>query len=445
MISGVRGTLIDFTGDPFVLGDENSIRVEQDGLLVIEEGKILNRGNYNQLIKHYPHLETIDYSGYYVMPGFIDTHVHYSQIGIIGSYGKHLLEWLETYVYNEEAKFKDIEYSRRAAIFFLEELIQNGTTTALVFASVHPQSVEVFFEEAYKRNMRMIAGKVMMSRNAPKELLDTPSMSYEESKSLIEKWHGKGRLLYAVTPRFGITCSREQLDYAGRLLKEFPGVYLHTHLAETKDEIRLTNQLFPDCADYLEVYEKSELVTNRSVFAHGIHLSDSELKRLSNAHSSIAFCPTSNLFLGSGLFNLGKVLDSKHPVKVGIGTDVGAGTGLSMFGTLNEAYKVAALQDQKLSSAKGFYLLTLGGAKSISLDNQLGNFEKGKEADFVVLNPCATPLLNFRNNSNNRNGIFDGIDGIIDRLFSLMCMGDDRVIESVFISGNLSYSQKRSI
>lgn len=444
MISGVRGTLVDFTGDPFVLGDENCFRVEQDGLLVIEEGKIQNRGNYNQLIKSYPHLETVDYSGYYVMPGFIDAHVHYSQIGIIGSYGKHLLEWLETYVYKEEAKFKDLEYSRTAAIFFLEELIRNGTTTALVFASVHPQSVDVFFEEAYKRNMRMIAGKVMMSRYAPLELLDSPSISYEESKGLIKKWHGTGRLLYAVTPRFGITCPREQLDYAGRLLKEFPGVYLHTHLAETKDEIRLTHELFPDCGDYLEVYEKSNLVTNRSVFAHGIHLSDSELKRLSIAHSSIAFCPTSNLFLGSGLFNLEKAINSEHPVKIGIGTDVGAGTGLSMFGTLNEAYKVLALQDQKLSSVRGFYLLTLGGAKSLSLDNKLGNFENGKEADFVVLNPCATPILNFRNNSMDRKEIFDNIDGVIDRLFSLMCMGDDRVIESVFISGKLQYNKKPS-
>jgi guanine deaminase len=439
MLNGIRGTLLDFIEDPFYNEEEQCVRCLADGLLVIENGTIKDLGPYNDAIRKYPGCRVEHYPGYLIMPGFIDAHVHYSQMGIIASYGKQLLEWLEAYVYPEEGKFADYDYARGMASLFLDELLRNGTTTAAVFTTVHPRSVDAFFEESLKRNMRMIAGKVLMDRGAPGYLLDTPQQSYEESKRLIEKWHGNGRQLYAVTPRFGITCTREQLDMAARLKEEFPGVYIHTHLSENVDEVQLTLKLFPYCGDYLTVYEKSGLVTDRSIFAHGIHLSDSEIRRLSNAGSTIAFCPSSNLFLGSGLFNLGKFKSPGHPVHVGVGTDVGAGTSLSLLRTLDEAYKVLELQNQKLSAFKGFYLLTLGGARGLSLEDRIGNFEPGKEADIVVLDMHATPLLKLRN-SNHRQ-LFSDIRGISDRLFTLICMGDDRVVVKTYVAGSLLYER----
>jgi guanine deaminase len=437
MLNGIRGTLLDFIADPFFQNEETCARLTVDGLLVIEDGKIKELGGCGDMMDKYPSCAVDHYPGYLIMPGFIDAHVHYSQVGIIASYGKHLLEWLETYVYPEEGKFDDYSYARMAASLFLDELLRNGATTAAVFTTIHPCAVDAFFEASHERNMRMIAGKVMMDRGAPPYLLDTPEQSYEQSKGLIEKWHGKGRQLYAVTPRFGITSSRRQLDMAGRLKKEFPGVYVHTHLAEDVDETRQTLRLFPGCADYLEVYEKSGLVTGKSIFAHGIHLSDSEFKRLSNAGSTIAFCPTSNLFLGSGLFNLEKAKCREHPVHVGVGTDVGAGTSLSLLQTLNEAYKVSELQNQKLSAFKGFYLLTLGGARALSLENKIGNFSPGKEADIVVLDPQASPLLEFR----GRHRALENIRDVSERLFALMCLGDDRVVAKTYAAGSLLYSR----
>jgi len=438
MIHGIRGTFLDFVADPFFKEEEACTRFIPDGLLMIENGLILEIGNYPELSPKYGQYPVVHYPDRLILPGFIDSHVHYPQTGIMGSYGKQLLDWLDTYVYPEEEKFRDYEYARSVASLFLEELLRNGTTTAAVFATVYPGSVRAFFEESEKRNMRMIAGKVMMDRNAPEFLRDTAEQSYRETRELILEWHNKGRQLYAVTPRFAISCTRPQQDAAGLLKNEFPDVYIHTHLAENRDETQMTLQLFPGCRDYVEVYERSGLLTNRSIFAHGIHLSDSEIKRLSYAGSTIAFCPTSNLFLGSGLFNMEKVKNSHHPVHVGMGTDIGAGTSFSLVHTLGEAYKVMELQNQKLSALKGFYLLTLGGARALSLDQKIGSFDPGKEADFVVLDPIATPLLNARNF--NRKSSSNEIEEIADRLFAMMCLGDDRVVTQTYVAGNLLYS-----
>jgi guanine deaminase len=355
---------------------------------------------------------------------------------MIAAYGEQLLEWLSRYTFPTERKFQDKAYAQNVAAIFLTELLRNGTTTALVFATVFPESVDAFFEEADRRNLCMIAGKVMMDRNAPDFLTDTASSSYQESKRLIEKWHHQGRLRYAVTPRFAPTSSDEQLQLAAQLLSEFPDVYLHTHLSENVDEVAWVQELFPQCNGYLDVYDRAGLVGDRSIFAHGVQLTDAEFQRLSEAQSAIAFCPTSNLFLGSGLFKLEQAKSVHHPVKLGLGTDVGAGTSFSMLQTMNEAYKVAQLRRQKLSPFQALFLATLGGAKALRLDDKIGNFDVGKEADFVVLNLRATPIMAFRNAETLPNSIAE----LGDRVFSLIMMGDDRAVHATYILGELAYA-----
>lgn len=427
----VRGSFLDFTDDPFFVPQQECVRYIKDGLLVVENGKILDFGDYSKLHGKYEGIEETRYTGKLITPGFIDAHVHYPQTKIIASYGEQLLTWLKQYVYPEEEKFNSRKYAGQVASFFLEELLRNGTTTALVLATTHPDSVDVFFEEALKRNLRMIAGKIMMDRDAPKKVLETPEQSREACKQLIEKWHGKGRLSYALTPRFAISCTPEMLKVVGEIKKEYHDVYIHTHLAENKEEIKIVRELFPGCNDYLEVYERYSMVTDRSIFAHGIYLSDSELERLSRAGATIASCPTSNLFLGSGLFRMSKAKSVKSPVKVGIGTDVGAGTSFSMLKTLHEAYKVAALNEKKLSPFQAFYLATLGGARSLSLDDKIGNFDPGKEADFVVLDLAAAPLMKFR----NQDAFAESLPQLAEKLFAAVVLGDDRAVYAVYIMG----------
>ena len=435
MLKVIRSSFLDFIDDPFYTSESSSVRYLEDGLLVLENGKIKDFGPYEQLREKYAAIDAIAYPDKLIMPGFIDTHIHYPQTAMVAAYGEQLLEWLSKYTFPTEAKFKDKNYAEEIAIVFLDELLKNGTTTALVFAAVFPESVDAFFEEAERRNLRMIAGKVMMNRNAPDFLLDTAQSSYDETKALIEKWHQKGRLLYAVTPRFAITSTDEQLDLAGKLLSEFPDVYLHTHLSENVNEVQFVAELFPDSKGYLDVYDQAGLVKEKSIFAHGVQLTDQEFKRLSETKSAISFCPTSNLFLGSGLFKLHKAKSSENPVKVGLGTDVGAGTSFSLLQTANEAYKVVQLQGQKLSSFQALFLATLGGARALSLDDKLGNFDIGKEADFIVLDPKATPAMALRNSDFPVKTLED----IADKAFAIMIMGDDRTIEATYIMGEIAY------
>lgn len=427
----IRGSFLDFTDDPFFVPQQECVRYIKDGLLVVEDGKILDFGDYSKMHGRYEGIEETRYTGKLITPGFIDAHVHYPQTKIIASYGEQLLTWLKQYVYPEEEKFDNKEYAREVASFFLDELLRSGTTTALVLAATHPGSVDVFFQEALKRNVRMIAGKMMMDRNAPEEVLETPGQSRKACEQLIEKWHGKGRLSYALTPRFAISCSPEMLTVVGEIKKGYRDVYISTHLAENKEEIKKVRELFPGCNDYLEVYERFSMLTDRSIFAHGIYLLDPELERLSRAGATIASCPTSNLFLGSGLFRMSKVKSGEFPVKVGIGTDVGAGTSFSMLKTLHEAYKVAALNEKKLSPFQAFYLATLGGARSLSLDDKIGNFDPGKEADFVVLDLTATPLMKFR----NRDAFAESLPKLAEKLFAAVVLGDDRAVCAVYIMG----------
>ncbi|MEO1069813.1 MAG: guanine deaminase [Cyanobacteria bacterium J06638_6] len=432
----MRGALLDCVADPFYQTETEAVRYIADGLLILRQGQIEALGPYAELQPTLGDLPIVDYTGKLIVPGLIDTHIHYPQTGMIAAYGEQLLEWLNYYTFPTERKFADTAYARSIADLFLDELLKNGTTTALVFAAVFPASVNAFFEAAAARNLRMISGKVLMDRNAPDYLSDTAQSAYEESKALIEKWHGRGRLLYAVTPRFAATSTEAQLKMAARLLDEFPDVYLHTHLSENVNEVAWIQSLFPQYEGYLDVYDQTGLVRERSLFAHGVQLTDAEFQRLSAAKAAISFCPTSNLFLGSGLFRIEQAKNSDYPVKVGLGTDVGAGTSFSLLQTASEAYKVAQLRGQKLSAFKSLFLATLGGAQALCLDDKLGSFDPGKEADFVVLDPKATPLLALRNEA----GIPATLEGLADLLFSLVIMGSDRAVTATYIMGEPAYS-----
>lgn len=420
-----RAAILYSLADPSEVGLDASYAYFDDGLLVVENGRITAVGPATELLPTLaPDTEVVTHTDALITPGFIDTHIHFPQTGMIGAYGEQLLDWLETYTFPCERQFADKAHADQVAQLFLGELLRNGTTTALVFGSVHPESVDALFEAAERLDLRLIAGKVMMDRNAPDYLTDTADSSYQDSRALIERWHGKGRLHYAVTPRFAPTSTPEQLAAAGRLLEEHPGVYLHTHLSENLKEIDWVKALYPERSGYLDVYDHYRLLGERSVFAHGVHLCDAECQRLAETGSAVAFCPTSNLFLGSGLFNLPQA--ERFGVHVGLGTDVGAGTSFSLLATLNEAYKVMQLQDVRLHPFKSLYLATLGGARALRLEERIGSLAPGHDADFVVLDYKATPLLDYRLQQSR---------SIEETLFVLTTLGDDRVVRETYAAG----------
>jgi guanine deaminase len=419
-----RGIVADLTDDPARVGDA-ALRCFDDGLLVLADGLVTAAGPAADLLPTLPAgTDVLDYRGKLIVPGFVDTHVHFAQADIIAAHGEQLLEWLERYAFPAERRFADRDHARDAADFFVTELLRNGTTTALAFATVHPHSVDALFEAARARGARMIAGKVMMDRNCPEFLRDTAESSYEDSLALIERWHGAGRLLYAVTPRFAPTSTERQLEFAGRLLDEHPDVYLQTHVAENRAEVAWVAELFPWSRSYLDVYDRYGLLRERAVYAHCIHLDDADRARMGAAGAAMSFCPTSNLFLGSGLFDVEAA--HRHGVRVGLGTDVGGGTSFSMLRTQDEAYKIAQLRGQRLSPLSAFYHATLGGARALYLDDRLGNFLPGKEGDFAVLDPGATPLLERR----MRNAATPA-----ERLFVLAMLGDDRCVAATHLMG----------
>lgn len=425
MLKVYRGELLHFLADPAKVALQDSYQYIEDGLLIIKDGLVEQVGEAKTLLSTLDkNVEVIHYENGLMMPGFIDTHVHYPQTEMIASYGEQLLEWLENYTFPFERQFSDLEHGKKVAEFFLTQLLEAGTTTALVFGTVHKESVEAFFTIAQQKKLRMICGKVLMDQNCPDYLSDTAQSGYDDSKALIEKWHNTDRLQYAITPRFAPTCSTEQLNKAGQLLAEHPSVYLHTHLSENKAEIAWVEELFPDSDGYLDVYDKSNLLSRRSVFAHGVHLHDSECQRLSETDSAIAFCPSSNLFLGSGLFNLKQA--EKFDVNVGLGSDIGAGTSFSMLSTINEGYKTQQLRGDKLSPFKSLFLATLGGAIALDLEGTIGNFVKGAEADFIVLDYNATPLMNRR---------MQHCKTLSEKLFILSMLGDERHVKATHIMG----------
>ena len=399
-----------------------------DGILLVEDGAIKDVGHAKRFEQTgFPMGDCQHSPEHLIVPGFIDTHVHSPQIDIIGSHGEQLLDWLNKYTFPAEVRYADAEYSAVAAVAFLGSLLEAGTTTALVFATSHLDATDQLFSAADELGMRLIAGKVLMDQNARVELLDTAVGGVEDSESLINKWHGRGRLGYAITPRFAGSSSVQQLQLAGALHQKYPDTWVQTHLSENRDEIDWVAKIHPHTSDYLNVYEKYDLVGERSIFAHCIHLTDSERERIARAGAKVAFCPSSNMFLGSGLLDL--ELLKQNAIDVSLATDVGAGTSLSMLRTMGDAYKVCQLRGYSLGAMEAFAMSTLGNAQALHLDQYIGNFKTGKEADFLILNPNATSL------SSRRVGLSESIE---DELFVLMTIGDERMVAATYVQGNLT-------
>jgi guanine deaminase len=424
MQKAFRGSIFHCLSDPGPYADESSVEHIEDGLLLVEDGRIVATGDASELLPTLGNHELENHSGKLIVPGFIDCHVHYSQVDIIASYGEQLLDWLNRYAYPAEMQFKDEAHAKSVADFFLDELLRNGTTTAVVFATVFPQSVDAIFAAAEERNMRLVAGKVLMDEHCPEELRDDPQSAYDDSKALIERWHGKGRLGYAITPRFALTSSAAQLEAAGRLAAEYPDTWVHTHLAENQDEVDEIAKQFPEQRSYLDVYDHFGLVRDRSMFAHCLHLDETDRILMAKKGGAGAFCPTSNLFLGSGLFDLQSMTDAG--VKVGLATDVGGGTSMSMLRTMSSAYKVLHLQGQPLPASRALYLATLGAAEALQLDDAIGNFKQGKEADFIVLDTGASSITARRSASAN---------SLDELLFAMIFLGDDRNVVTTYVMG----------
>ena len=415
-----RARIFTPTADPFRSAPAQSYLFFDDGYLAVDGTRIAGIGPWEKR----PDGEVVDLGrSALITPGFFDTHLHAPQLEMIGSYGGHLLEWLNRYTFPTEAKFSDPKHASAIAKAFFDELLHNGTLCALIFSTIHFEATDIFFAEAERRGFRGIIGKAMMDRNAPDALLENAQKSYEQSRELLKKWHNRGLLRYAITPRFAPTSTPELLQRAGDLKREFPDAYVHTHISENKNEVTWVHELFPE-AEYADVYDRYGLLDERTVLAHGVHLTEEELDLLARRGARISHCPNSNLFLGSGLFRLHHTLDAG--VVVGLGTDIGAGTTPSMFTAMADAYKVQQVQGVSLSPFELWYLATLGGARALSLDGETGSLEAGKSADFLVLNLHATPLISLRS---------DRASNIEDLLAGLIFMGDDRIVQTATIAG----------
>ena len=423
----LRGRLLSFHHCPEDMNDTSAWTYIQDGGLLIENGKITAMGDYADVMRNRP-LGTIeiDHRPHLIMPGFIDTHLHFPQMQVIGSYAANLLEWLNTYTFVEEQRFASADHAGRIAVHFFDEMIRHGTTTAVAYCSVHKTSADAFFAESTRRNMRMVAGKVMMDRNAPEALRDTPQKGYDETKQVIAKWHGKGRNHVAISPRFAITSTPEQMDMARALVNEYPDLHMQTHLSENMAEIAYSLELYPGAKDYTDIYAQYDLLGPKSLFGHCIHLSDREADVMSESGSVAVHCPTSNLFLGSGLFPLKKLRSRQNPVRIGVATDVGGGSSYSMLRTMDEAYKIQQLLGERLNPFESFFHLTRGNAEALMLEQHIGTLEPGTDADLVVLNVGATPPMALK---------AEVINTLAEELFLLQTMGDDRAIAETYIAG----------
>ncbi len=433
-LHALRGAALTFVDDPARVGVESAMRHESDAILAMSEGRITHFGPASQVAAQLPQGTAVRLNGRetLMLPGFIDCHVHYPQISIIGAHGEQLLDWLNKYTFVAEQKFTDAAHARETARVFLKECLRAGTTTASVFCTVHPQSVDAFFEESSALNTRMIAGKVLMDRNAPAALTDTAKTGYDQSKALIAKWHGRGRQLYAVTPRFAASSTPEQMHMAGQLWAEHPGTWLQSHVSENRAEVAWIRELYPERRGYLDVYDHYKQLGPRSIYGHGIWLSEPELHRCHDTGTALAHCPTSNEFLGSGQFNLHNALKASRPVRVGLCTDLGAGTSFSQLQTLNQAYKTAQLLGNSLSAPLAFYLATRGGARALHLEDKVGSLAPGMEADVVVMDLKSTPAIEFRLRSCN---------SFEEMLFVQMTLGDDRAIRETYVAGALAHAR----
>ena len=436
--AAIRGPVLTFTGDPFKLGLEHTMVHESDAIVAFGDGRITHFGPADAILPELPAGVPIrDYGpDALISAGFIDSHVHFPQTPMIGAHGAQLLDWLNTYTFPTEGRFTDKAFATSVAKVFLQECLRNGVTTSCVYCTVYPQSVDALFEEAERLGMRLAAGKVLMNRNAPDYLLDTTQSGYDDSKRLINAWHGRGRLMYAITPRFAPTSTPDQLASAGELWSEYPDCYLQTHVSENTSEVAWVKELFPDRSGYLDVYDHHRLCRPRAIFGHGVHLDDGEMQCLHATGSAIAHCPTSNFFLGSGAFNIGRALRRERPVRVGLGTDLGAGTSFSILATLNEAYKAAQLNHYALTAGHAYYLATRGTANAMYIDDKVGSIAPGMEADIVVLDMKSTPIIRYR---------MEFVQDFMEALFVQMTMGDDRAVQATYIAGELRYDRAGDI
>lgn len=416
----IRGRVLSFHADPVEV--EDAYTYHEDGAVITDDGKIAAVGDYASLRD--PALPEIDHRPHLILPGFIDTHIHFPQVQVVASWGAQLLDWLNTYTFPEEARFAQQGHAPAMADKFLDLLLRHGTTTAVAYCSVHPQSAEALFSAAEARNMAMIAGKVMMDRNAPEMVLDTPQQGYDDSKALIAKWHGRGRQRYAITPRFAITSTAEQMEMTGQLAREHPDCHIQTHLSENRDEIAFTLSLYPKARDYLDIYEHYGLLGDNILLGHSIHLEPREIDRMAETGSHPVFCPTSNLFLGSGLFDEGGL--RARGISSGIATDIGGGTSYSMLQTLNEGYKILQLRGQKLHPLAAFHWATRGNARVLGMEDRIGTLAPGSDADLVVLDSRATPAMALR---------MERAQTLAEELFILQIMGDDRSIAQTYVAG----------
>jgi guanine deaminase len=418
----IRGRLVSFDGAP-----RDPPTVHEHGAVAVDEaGRIAAVGEAAAILPALgPEVRIVDHHRHIVMPGFVDPHLHMPQTQVVGSFGTELMEWLEKYTFPEESRYGDPDVAEAASRFLVDELLRNGTTTAAVYCTTHPVSVDAFMAECERRQLRMVAGKVMMDRGAPPRLLDTAERGYGETKAAIRRWHGRDRLEVAITPRFAPTSTDAQLAATGLVAAEHPDLPIQTHLSENHAEIALVAELFPWAEDYTAVYERFGLVRPRALFGHCIHLSAREREALGRQGASAVFCPTSNLFLGSGLFDLAAARAAG--IRVGLATDIGGGTSYSMLRTAAEAYKVLALGGQRLTAFEAFHMMTAGNAAAMGLEARIGRLAPGLEADLVVLDALATPALRRR---------MERAETLAETLFALMTMGDDRSVVATYALGH---------
>ena len=427
----VRGAVLTYRAAPGAapegVAPESAVQFFRRGAVAVDgAGRIAWRGPAARLPERFRSLPVDDHGPALVLPGLIDAHVHFPQYRMLAAPGRNLLDWLERFTFPEESRYAAPAHARAAAEVFLDRLARHGTTAAVVFSTVHRGATEALLAAAERRGLALVTGKTMMDRNAPAALRDTPERGASDSEALLECWHGRGRLRYAITVRFAVTSSAAQLRAAGELAARHPECYVHSHLSESLPEIAAVRRDFPWARDYTDVYDRCGLLGPRSLFAHGVHLAERECARLAEAGATVVHCPTSNTFLGSGLFDLRRLGDPARPVGIGLATDVGGGTSYSMLRTMGEAYKVALLRGHTLGAHELFHLATRGNAVQLGLEQEIGMLEPDRWADLVVLDPAATPELK------DRAALSRGLE---DTLFALAILGDERAVRATYVAG----------
>ncbi len=421
----LTGPTLLFDANPLQTPWQAAARIDTDGAVLMAQGRIVDVGSASTLLKKHPQAQVTRYgTDRLICPGFVDAHVHYPQTAIIASWGKRLIDWLNSYTFPEEMRLSDPAYAQTIAERYLDLTLAHGTTTVASYCTIHPHSVDALFTAAQHRDQRIVAGKTCMDRNAPDGLRDTAQSAYDDSKTLIERWHGKGRATYAITPRFTPTSTADQLAALGALWAEHPECLMQTHLSEQTDEIAWVRELHPEARDYLDTYEAHGLLGERAIFGHVIHMEPREIDRLKETGASVVHCPTSNTFIGSGLFDMARMTTAG--IKVGLATDTGGGSSFSMLRTMAAAYEIGQLRGTPLHAAQLIWLATAGSAQSLHLGAQVGTLAAGYEADICVLNLASTPAIAQRS---------EQATDMWESLFATIMMGDDRAIADVWVSG----------